>query len=144
MWTTHTHTHAVLSLQSRLTLHNSMDCSLPGSSVHGILQGKNTGVGSPALLWEIFPTQGSNPCLLCLLHWQAGSLPLAPPGKPIHMYKHMQCIIPLRKHACTHIQYTDINDNITMQIYRKGFLGCVPNHLYYVPIARHGILLREE
>ena len=25
---------------------------------------------------------GSNPCLLCLLHWQVGSLPLAPPGKP--------------------------------------------------------------
>ena len=30
----------------------------------------------------IFPTQGSNSCLLCLLHWQAGSLPLVPPGKP--------------------------------------------------------------
>ena len=26
----------------------------------------------------IFPTQGSNLCLLCLLHWQAGSLPLLP------------------------------------------------------------------
>ena len=32
---------------------------------------------------EIFPTQGSNPHLLCLLPWQAGCLPLAPPGKPI-------------------------------------------------------------
>ena len=29
----------------------------------------------------IFPTQGSNPCLLCHLHWQADSLPLVPPGK---------------------------------------------------------------
>ena len=28
-----------------------------------------------------FLTQGSNPCLY-LLHWQVGSLPLAPPGKP--------------------------------------------------------------
>ena len=28
------------------------------------------------------PTQGSNPSLLCLLHWQEGSLLLAPPGKP--------------------------------------------------------------
>ena len=35
-----------------------------------------------ALLQGIFLTQGSNPHLLCLLHWQAGSLPLAPPGKP--------------------------------------------------------------
>ena len=43
--------------------------------------GKNTGVGCHALLQGIFPTQGSNPCLLCLLHWQEGSLPLAPPGK---------------------------------------------------------------
>ena len=43
--------------------------------------GKNTGVGCHALLQGIFPTQGSIPHLLHLLHWQAGSLPLAPPGK---------------------------------------------------------------
>ena len=41
-----------------------MDSSLPGSSVHGILQGKNTGVGSHFLLQGIFPTQESNPGLL--------------------------------------------------------------------------------
>ena len=35
-----------------------------------------------ALFQGIFPIQGSNPHLLSLLHWQAGSLPLAPPGKP--------------------------------------------------------------
>ena len=29
--------------------------------------GKNTGAGCHALLQGIFPTQGSNPCLLCLL-----------------------------------------------------------------------------
>ena len=29
-----------------------------------------------------FTTQGLNPCLLCLLHWHVGSLPLMPPGKP--------------------------------------------------------------
>ena len=28
------------------------------------------------------PTQGLSPCLLHLLHWQAGSLPLAQSGKP--------------------------------------------------------------
>ena len=39
-------------------------------------------MGCCALLQEIFPTQGSNPLLLCLLHWQAGSLPLESPGKP--------------------------------------------------------------
>ena len=33
-------------------------------------------------LQGIFPTQGSNMRLLCLLHWQPGSLPLVPPRKP--------------------------------------------------------------
>ena len=39
--------------------------------------GRNTGVGCHALLQGIFPTQGSNAHLLCLLHWQVDSLPLA-------------------------------------------------------------------
>ena len=44
--------------------------------------GKNTGVGCHALLQGIFPNQGSNLCLLCLLHWQLRFfLPLTPPGK---------------------------------------------------------------
>ena len=43
---------------------------------------KNTGVGCHALLQGIFLTQGSNLYLLQLLHWQVGSLPLEPPGKP--------------------------------------------------------------
>ena len=41
--------------------------------------GKNTGMGCHALLQGIFPTQEWNMHHLCLLHWQAGSLPLAPP-----------------------------------------------------------------
>ena len=36
---------------------------------------KNTEVGCHALLQGIFSTQGLNPHLLCLLHWQVGSLP---------------------------------------------------------------------
>ena len=43
--------------------------------------GKNTGMGCHFLLQGFFLTKRSNPCLLHLLHWQAGSLPLAPPGK---------------------------------------------------------------
>ena len=38
--------------------------------------GKNTEVGCHVLLKGIFPTQGSNPHLLYLLHWQVDSLPL--------------------------------------------------------------------
>ena len=44
--------------------------------------GKNTGVGCHFLLQGIFPTQGSNPGLLHLLHWQADSLPLRHLGTP--------------------------------------------------------------
>ena len=44
--------------------------------------GKDTGVGCHAFLQGIFLTQGSNSCLLRLLHWQAHPLPLAPLGKP--------------------------------------------------------------
>ena len=62
-----------------------MDCSLPGSSAHGDSPGKNTGVVYRALLQGIFPTQGSNPRLLHLLHWQEGSLLLVPSGKPIYV-----------------------------------------------------------
>ena len=71
------------SLQLRLTLCDPMDDILPGSSVHGNSPGKNAGVGCHASLQGIFRTQGSNLCLFCLLHWQAGSLPLVPPGKHI-------------------------------------------------------------
>ena len=45
-----------------------MDCSPPGSSVHGIFSGKNTGVGCHFLLKRIFPTQGSSLRLL-LSRW---------------------------------------------------------------------------
>ena len=46
---------------------------------------ENTGVGCYAFLQGIFPTQGSNPSLLHLLHRQVDSLQLTPPGKPLRM-----------------------------------------------------------
>ena len=61
------------SLQSCLTLCHLLDHSPPHSSVHRDSLGKNTAMGSHALV------QG----ILGLLHWQVGSLPLAPPGKPV-------------------------------------------------------------
>ena len=62
--------------QSCATLHNPMDCSLPGSSsMGGDSPCKNTGVGCHALVQGIFPTQGLNPgiphcrrILYCLSH----------------------------------------------------------------------------
>ena len=65
--------------QSCPKLWDSMDYSPPGSSVHRDSPGKNIGVGSHFLPQEIFPTQGLN---LCLLNWQADSLPLCHQGSP--------------------------------------------------------------
>ena len=46
------------------TLCHSMDCSPPGSNVHGDSPSKTTGVHCHGLLQGIFPTQESNPGLL--------------------------------------------------------------------------------
>ena len=45
--------------QSCPTLCNPMDCSLPGSSVHGFLQTRTLELGSRSLLQGIFPIQVS-------------------------------------------------------------------------------------
>ena len=54
--------------------------------------------GLPYLLQGIFLSQRSNPHLLHLLHWQAGSLPLASPGKTHHsvQFSHSVVSISLR------------------------------------------------
>ena len=54
-----------------------VDCNLPGSSIHGISQGRILGVGCHFFHQGIFPTQGLNPRLLHLLRWQADSLLLS-------------------------------------------------------------------
>ena len=65
--------HAYKLLQSCPTLCYPDRLHCPWDS-----PGRITGMGCHALLQGIFPTQGLNSCLLCLLHWQADSLPLEP------------------------------------------------------------------
>ena len=64
------------------TFRDPMDCNLPDSICPWDFPGKHTGVGCH-ILFQIFPTQGLNLHLLHLLHWQAGSSSLVPPGKPV-------------------------------------------------------------
>ena len=59
--------------RSCLTLCNPMDCGPPGSSVHGLLQARILDRTAISLSRGIFLTQGSNPGLLHLFHWQEGS-----------------------------------------------------------------------
>ena len=67
-----------LVAQSCPTLWNPMNCSLPGSFVHGDSPSKNTGVGCCALPGDL-PTPGIKPRSPTL---QADFLPTEPPGKP--------------------------------------------------------------
>ena len=64
-----------LDARSCLTLWPT-ECSLPNSSVPGVFQARTL----EQLVTSYFrglPTQGSDPHLLCLLHWQGGSWPPA-------------------------------------------------------------------
>ena len=70
-----------LVTQSRPILCHPMDCSSPGSSVHGILQEIILEwVGCHSLLQGIFPTQGSN---LGLLHCRQILHCLSHQGSPL-------------------------------------------------------------
>ena len=64
------HMHAYAGDQLCPTLCDPMDCSPPGSFVHGILQARIPEWICHFLLQAIFLTQASNPHLLHLLHWQ--------------------------------------------------------------------------
>ena len=89
------------SLQSYLTLCDPMDCSLPGSSDQGIFQART-------LEWVALPSsRGSSWCRdwtwvsLCLLHWQAGSIPLAPPETLQNLWRQIYCCYSALKSSPT-------------------------------------------
>ena len=80
----------VKSLQSCLTLCDTMNCSPPGSPVHGILQAR-------MLEWVAMPSsrgssQSRDPnyvSYVCLLHWHAVSLPLTPALGSLYVCMHV-------------------------------------------------------
>ena len=75
------------------TLCEPLDCSPLGSSVHGIFQARIQ--GCHFLFQGIFLTQGSNPCLLCLLHCRQILYPLSHRGsiKLVLCYRGIQMIL---------------------------------------------------
>ena len=108
--------------QSCPTLSHLMDCSLPGSSVHGIFQarglewgaiallysswnspGQNPGLGSLSFLQGIFPTQVSNPGLP---HWGRIVYQMSLKGSPIAMLvgvkKHLTPDPPVSLYSISH------------------------------------------
>ena len=83
--------HALLScsvVSDSWTLGNCMDCSPPGSSVHGDSPSENTGEGGHASLQGIFPTQGLNPCFP---HCRWILYHLSQQGSPL-VFPHITCL----------------------------------------------------
>ena len=116
-----------------------MDCSPPGSSIHGIFQAR-------ILEWVAMPfSRGSpwprdwTPHLLHLLLWQADTLPTAPLGKPIRCMKSMLCMYTLMKKKirllnCMRAQIMSSSTNVQclrhwIQWWGKRDL-CTPDFLY--------------
>ena len=75
-----------------------MHHSLPGPLSMRFYR-KEYWLGCHVLLQGIFPTQGSNPHLLHLLHWQVGSLPLGKPTKSLNTNKSASTDSPSRARA---------------------------------------------
>ena len=76
--------HMRAKLPQCLTLCDPMYYSLPGSYVLGFTRQEYSRVLACPPPQNL--PDGLNSCLLHLLHWQMGSLPLVPPGKPIKRF----------------------------------------------------------
>ena len=99
------------------------------------------GEGCHAFFQGIFPTQGLKLRLLCLLYWQADSLPLMPPGKPEVI------LTVLTNPLCTNIQFPSVLQNrlsrrfkskVKQKTMPKGNQGRKPFLPPLHPIAGHG------
>ena len=99
------------------TLCKLMDYSPPSSSVCGTFQAR-------MLEWVAIPfSKGSSqsqvlnhPHLLHLLHWQVGSLPLAPRGKPTgYIPKRTESRVS-KKHLYTHVRSSIIHNSQTVEV----------------------------
>ena len=76
------------SLQLCPTLCNLMECSLPGSSVHEILQARILEWVAMTSFRAFSLPRDQTSVSHIYLHWQVGSLSLTPPGR-LH-YLHME------------------------------------------------------
>ena len=73
--------------QSCLTLSDPIDCSLPGSSVHGIFQAR-------VLEWGAIASPLTRDQIPIPLHWELGVLATEPPGKSLFniIFKLVLCV----------------------------------------------------
>ena len=92
-----------------------MDCSPPGSSGHGILQAKTTGVGCHALLQGIFSTPGLDPRIrpTCLGRWILPLSHLGSPGQENSVYQSGQW-------ACSGLSLQSFDEEAALGVWGVG------------------------
>ena len=106
-----------------------MDSSQPASFIHGILQARIL-CGLPDLLHD-FPDPGVKSSLLCLLHWQVDSLPLALAAKSLQVYptlcNSMDCNLP--GSSAHRVSQARIMDWVVIFLFQGIFLTQESNQL---------------
>ena len=84
------HYACLLSCFSRVPLFSTLRTVACQAPLSMGFSRQDTRVGCQALLQGIFPIQRLNLRLFMSLHWQVGSLPLGPSGKPTCYYTFVQ------------------------------------------------------
>ena len=93
-------------------------------------------MGCHFLFQGIFLIQGSNLCFLCLLHWQADSLPLCHLGRPLcHIQKDLYNKCSYNLNPEHHL--TENHPNVHQQV--SGYTNCdiyIIQHAYVCMLSR--------
>ena len=128
----------MLSCFRSVSLCDAMGCSLPASFVHGILQAR-------ILEWIVMPfsrdlpDSGIKPMSLCLLHWQAGFLPLVSQGSPYWGIIDNDNYVCLKDtvwwfHVCT---YWEMITTVKLIKTSMGLPWCISGKEYACQCRRH-------
>ena len=112
-----------LITQSCPTLCGPMDCISPGSSVHGISPGKNTGVGCHSFLWGSSPPRDWTQ--VCHM---AGGFFIIWATREIHGHS----IVLFIKEICAQKINFIISLGISMQLFSLFFFSSTLSHLILV------------
>ena len=124
--------HAFVCAQSYLTLCSSMNCSPPGSTGKIMeFSGQEYWSGLPFPIPGIFLTQGSNPHLLHLLHWQEDSLPLCHLGSP-HQRKRSFCSLSVSTSLCVALINLSIHIDCVFYKRENGDFFFFGHSMWYV------------
>ena len=101
-----------------------MDCSPPGSSIHGNSKARILKQVAISFARGLFPTQGLNPCLQGLLEadWQVDSLPLS------HLGRHSFQIIPSLRFGRLSSGHRTGKRSVFIPIPKKGNAKECSNH----------------